>query len=410
MRETKGRVMPRGLVSGSRPLARGELAARLQARRGEIEEAILTRVYGVSDPTEAGDPAYLDGLKGAVAAAISFGLDSIGSSEQNPPQIPPEILIQARVAARTGVSLDTVLRRYFAGYALLGDFLIEEAEAGEMLGGDSLKRLLRVQASIFDRLLAAVSEEHGKEAEQRLETTAERRLDLVQRLLAGERLDTAELPYDIEATHLGLVAEGDSVEGVIRELAAVLDRRLLLVRHGDGEVWAWLGGRNPLDREKLTGQLSEMAPQNGRLALGESGEGFRGWRRSHQQARAALPVALRGLEPSVCYADVALLASMLQDDLLTTSLQQIYLTPLEAERDGGEMARGTLRAYFAAERNVASAAAALGVTRQTVNNRLRAIEERIGRSLNCCASELEAALNLSEVEEGVASVAAVSLA
>jgi hypothetical protein len=34
-----------------------------------------------------------------------------------------------RLAARKGVRLDTVLRRYLAGYTLFGDFLIEETEA-----------------------------------------------------------------------------------------------------------------------------------------------------------------------------------------------------------------------------------------------------------------------------------------
>ena len=33
---------------------------------------------------------------------------------------------------------------------------------------------------------------------------------------------------------------------------------------------------------------------------------------------------------------------MLQDELLATSLRKIYLTPLEAGRDGGEVARETL--------------------------------------------------------------------
>ena len=89
----------------------------------------------------------------------------------------------------------------------------------------------------------------------------------------------------------------------------------------------------------------------------------------------------------------------LQDDLLATSLHQLYLEPLEGERDGGKVARETLRAYFAAERNVSSAAAALGVNRNTVTSRLRAIEATVGRSLAFCGSELEAALRLAELGE-----------
>ena len=43
---------------------------------------------------------------------------------------------------------------------------------------------------------------------------------------------------------------------------------------------------------------------------------------------------MRGPEPFVRYVDVALLAAVLQDDLLATSLRKLYLEPLEAERDG----------------------------------------------------------------------------
>ena len=63
-------------------------------------------------------------------------------------------------------------------------------------------------------------------------------------------------------------------------------------------------------------------------------------------------------------------------------------------RDGGKDARDTLRAYFAAERNVSSTAAALGVDRRTVRNRIRAIEDLVGRPLNLIAADLEIALRV----------------
>jgi DNA-binding PucR family transcriptional regulator len=58
--------------------------------------------------------------------------------------------------------------------------------------------------------------------------------------------------------------------------------------------------------------------------------------------------------------------------------------------------RQTLRAYFAAERNASSAAAALGVARHTIENRLRKIEERLDRRLSTCLAELEVALRVEE--------------
>jgi DNA-binding PucR family transcriptional regulator len=57
----------------------------------------------------------------------------------------------------------------------------------------------------------------------------------------------------------------------------------------------------------------------------------------------------------------------------------------------------TLREYIAAEYNVSSAAAALGVVRGTVVNRLQTIEERLGRTLHPCSAELQIALLLDEL-------------
>ncbi|HEY4778047.1 MAG TPA: helix-turn-helix domain-containing protein, partial [Solirubrobacterales bacterium] len=132
------------------------------------------------------------------------------------------------------------------------------------------------------------------------------------------------------------------------------------------------------------------------VTVGEPGEGPSGWRFSHRQAKAALPIAERRGQAVLRYADVALLASILRDDLVATSLHQLYLEPLERARDGGRVGRETLRAYFASGRNISSTAAALGVDRRTVTNRIRAIEDLFGRPLGDFATELETALRLDD--------------
>lgn len=45
--------------------------------------------------------------------------------------------------------------------ALLGCFIIEEASCDGLMSGVELQRLLGTQGVIFDRLLAAIGEEHG---------------------------------------------------------------------------------------------------------------------------------------------------------------------------------------------------------------------------------------------------------
>jgi hypothetical protein len=373
------------------------LTARLQARRPEVEQAVLTRIFAIS-ANESADPEYVAGLSPAVSAALDYGLAVVEMGEERSPPVPAPLLVQARMAARNGVSLDTVLRRYFAGYTLLSDFLIEEVEDSGLFRGAPLKQLLRNQAALFDRLLTAVSEEYAREADSRLDTAEQRRAERVQRLLDGELLDTSGLAYDFEGHHLGAIAIGPDAAEAIRELAKTLDWRLLLIRCGEGTVWAWFGSRRNLDPEKLGRLASSSLPPQVSLTAGEPARGLTGWRLTHRQARAAMLVARRSPRSFVRYADVALLASMLQDDLLATSLRELYLAPLEEERDGGETLRATLRAYFTAGHNTSSAAAALGVSRRTVANRLRTIEAKFDRPLNAATAEVEVALRFEDLD------------
>ncbi len=381
---------------------RSELAKRLRERQPEIEQATLTRVYAIADPAEIGDPTYTDSLRAAVLAAIDYGLQGIENSERNSLPIPAILLMQARLAARNRISLDLVLRRYFAGYTLLGDFVLKEADEGDLLGISEIKRLLRTQAVLFDRLVAAITDEYERDARDLPRTLEERRVDQVERLLEGELLDTSELQYEPLAHHLGVVAVGPNASSAIRIAARKLGCSILLVQRGES-VWAWLGARRePISPERLENLLNKSVPQRASVAIGEPGYGLSGWRMTHRQANAALPVALRTAECVVRYAKVALLASMLGDDLLATSLRELYLAPLRQERDGGAVARETLRAYFDTERNVSSTAAALRVDRSTVTNRLHRVEECVGRPLSTCAAEVEAALRLEDLEDHLA--------
>jgi hypothetical protein len=374
--------------------SRAALASRLRERLPEIQAAIATRVYAISDPHDVSDPAYLEGLNVALAAAVEHRLVVLEVGELRAPAVPTVLLAQARLDARDGVSLDTVLRRYFAGNALFGDFLVEEAEQAQV-PSSALRRLLAAQATVGDRLLAAVSEEHVREAKNRPSSSAERRRECVKSLLAGELVDHSQLGYDLDGHHLALMAKGEGSPEAMRLLAGKLDRRLLAVGREEEPVWAcWLGGRSALEAEPALRALGEIPLERVCVTVGEPGVGLSGWRFSHRQAKAALPIAARQGKSVLRYADVALLASVLRDDLVATSLRQLYLEPLEAARDGGEAARETLRAYFAADRNISSTAAALGVDRRTVTNRVRAVEELFGRPLPDFATELETALRL----------------
>jgi PucR C-terminal helix-turn-helix domain/GGDEF-like domain len=370
-----------------------ELATRMRLRWEEIEGGLLARVSAIADPTEVADPEYVLGLRDAVGASLEYALCALEGEWQ---EVPPQLLAQARLAARNGVGLDTVLRRYSAGHTLVGDCLIEEA-AAVRLSSKELKCALRTEAQIYDRIVAAISGEHARESGREPRDGAERHTETIGKLLRGDPVDATVLCYPLEGWHTGVVATGPGAGEGLRELAAALDRQLLLAQPEPDTTWAWLGGRRRASGAELARAAKEAWPQGCLAAAGEPGRGLAGWRLTHRQACAAMPVALRDPRGIVRYADVALLATLLRDELLASSLRQLYLAPLMSERDGGEGLRETLRAYLAAGGNVSSAAAALGVHRKTVAKRLRTTEQLIGRNLGSCLAELDAALRLEEL-------------
>ena len=381
-----------------------DLRMRIDQRFAEVEEAVLSRVYALSDADSIADSEYLAGLRVAVSAAIDYALAAIEVAGGPLPPVPGSLLMQARLAARKGVPLDIVLRRYLAGYMILMDFVIEEVVGGELAAPDEARRLLRMQAPAFDRILGAVADEYGRAREEWIESPARRRVEQVRRLLGGELLDLPELEYGFRGHHVGVVASGAACGETLASIARACDRRLLLVNPEDQTAWAWIGGRKAFSSGEL--ERLETANWSGEatVGIGEPSEGIAGWRLTHRQAGAVQTILLRRRERVSRYAKVALLACVVSDDLFATSLRKIYLRPLAAERDGGATLRETLRSYCAAEGNISSAAAALGVSRQTVAKRLRATEERVGHPLRECLTEIDAALRLESFEQAVRSV------
>jgi DNA-binding PucR family transcriptional regulator len=213
--------------------------------------------------------------------------------------------------------------------------------------------------------------------------------------LTGEQVDHAALAYELEGNHVGVIAFGSAeVQTSLRQIAEALDMRLLIAPQDEKTTWAWFGAYRKIDAGQLKEAIQRQAPRRTYLALGEARQNLSGWRLSHRQAQAAFLVARKTSSPIVRYSEAALLASMLQDDLLANSLHELYLALIVDERDGGATFCDTLQAYIKTECSVSSTAAALKVSRQTVTNRFRRIEEKLDRPLRTCLCELEAALRV----------------
>lgn len=339
---------------------------------------------------------YVRGLRAAVSAAIDYCLAILDHAGENVLPPPAPLLWPARLAARNGVPLVTVVRRYTSGFALLTEYVLQDEQSQVKIDDVEVLRLLHGPTNHFERLLAAVTDEYRRELDSRPVVGERRRVELVERFLGGDVVGGAELAYDFDGWHVALIARGSFDVGALRGVARQLDRRLLVVKPHPEAAWAWLGGRRKLEVAKLVTQMEALRDCDGTFAIGEPGLGRGGWRLSHKQARAVLPVAGEPGRGVVCYVEFALIASLFRDEVLRRSLEQLYLAPLGDERDGGESLRETLAAYFSSGRNITSASAALSISRQTVRSRLRAIEQKTGRAIDAHGAEIELALKLRE--------------
>jgi hypothetical protein len=316
-----------------------------------------------------------------------------------PCPIPPEAAAQARRAAHAGVSSGAVLRRYIAGHGRLGEFVTEEtARAGLASNAPALRHISRTHDALLGHFTAAIEHEHEHERHKILRSPEQRRLGLVQRLLDGDSLSPAalaELPYRFDAWHVGMIATGPNATAAVEALRA--GRQLLAVPNGEETVSAWLGGqRRPahadMERMRLDGETDGVA-----LALGEPAKGIGGWRETHEQAQEALQIALFGRQHRARFLDIAVLMPFVKDPDRGRSLVELYLSPLNSQKDRGAALCQTLRAYLEADRNASSAARTLGIDRRTLISRIGTIEERLGYKLDARKPELEIALRLRDL-------------
>ncbi len=375
---------------------RASVVERLRARRSEIEEGLYRSISAVSDAAGGDDPEYQAGLRAAITGSLCYALDGIarGGPILDDP-LPPSAAEQARRAARYGVRVGTVLRRYMAGFRLLGEFVAEEAE--RLLQSDhghALQHLRRTQDALLEHIIGAIEDEYHSELGD-VPPELQRRAT-VDALLSGAEVDAAQLDtlaYGLDAWHIGVVGLGTGVRRVVKDLAARLNCQLLSVEQHHDTLSAWLGGNRKLAPRDIERGFSNQRTA-ATVVIGRQHRGIDGFRLTHQEAQAALPVAARQPGGLIRSTDVVLEAAVLGDATLFRLLQGAYLAPLDDLPDKGRAIRATLRAYFDAEYNVAETARSLGLTSRAVRNRLAKASGRLGYPIPERHAELEVALRL----------------
>jgi PucR-like helix-turn-helix protein/diguanylate cyclase with GGDEF domain len=380
--------------SGAEAGYRRALADQLRGESAELEDYVFDRIRAREEALESERRRSLEGLRKLIGSLIDYGCLAIEVGEERCPPPPPAVIAHARSAAWSPLPARILQQRYLTAYTAFKRYLWCEAAHPKGHTEAALAQVVESTEIVFERLVATVGEEHEQELQKKGRSSEARRLERIEALLAGEVVEAPELDYDFGATHVGIVAIGSGTDEHIKQVARSLGGRLLLVQSAPQKCWAWIGATHGISSSLLKESLSLDSPTSARISLGEPARGVPGWRRTHREAKAGLPVADWPKGAVVRYSEVLLLAVVLSDDLLITSLEDKYLAPLAVERDGGEILKNTLRAYFSQNRHISSAAELLGVKRHTVRNRLDLVEERLGRTIDSCAAELELALRV----------------
>jgi DNA-binding PucR family transcriptional regulator len=376
----------------------GLLAAELAARRAELVADYTSRLREELPEWSVERPELADTIRVGAGEAIGGELRAL--AEGTLPETCPEFDAEgARQCARLGVPLDAVVLQYRLGHAVQWDAWFEIVE-GHALSAAHRRELLERGSRFFfayaNRLTRFVVAEYESEHEKLLRQSEQRRAFLVRELLAGRDIDAAPLGYDLELHHLGVIAWGDAPDAAIGALARTLDRTALVVSADRSASWGWLGGVRPLAARRLSRLNQVQLPEETRLALGDEEQGPEGFRRTHRQAAMARRIGERRPGRLIAYGDVALEALASADRRAAAEFVARELRALDGSDRRSERLRETLAQYFRCGQNAAAAAAALGVHQQTVGQRLRTVEERIGGPVNARRAELEVALRLRD--------------
>lgn len=227
------------------------------------------------------------------------------------------------------------------------------------------------------------------------------RHEAVVRVLEGRAEDPSALSsvldgYPVSSgTHLAFIARAITADAIpqlesalSRVAASVPSSRLVIVRPGGRELWAWLPASG-------SGSLpgAGLDPDAVRVTVGGPAAGIEGFVEAFGDARSALTVALAPgrREPVTAYADVAPLTMLAADPRAAERFTRRTLRGL-ADPAAGKL-RETVRAVLCADGGAETVAAALSVHKNTVRYRLGQAERLLGLPVRPAARDLLLALD-----------------
>jgi hypothetical protein len=372
-------------------------AAELQARGPQTCELILARLGQRHPDSQAASPV---GDQTAEFLRPSLEAELRAFAREELPDDAPEVDAEAARALAGAHQLSSLLNVYRATQGVLWETwfgLVEDSE----LEASERRTLLSRGSEFFFAYADLLSDFAVGAYEAELQRSAPgggegRRLGAIRSVLEGNSPDPTSnaLEYDLDQHHLGILALGERGDDAVRQLAARLERPYLLAGPVHGTWWAWVSGVRPFELDEERSVEAFDPPPDTVVAVGQPAFGEDGFRATHRQAQRAHWTSRFADQSLVRYMDVAATSLASENSEEAEVLVARELRGIEDDSAASQRIRDTLLAYFESEHNAASAAARLGVHQQTIANRLRAVEERLGRSVGARRLELELALRL----------------
>ena len=306
--------------------------------------------------------------------------------------------------ARAELPAATLLRAAWLDHSVAWDAFIVALERAQPDASDRASWLRDAGPPLrrwVDRFAGHLADRLAHHAGHDAGATRER-LERVQQVLAGEDAGSATLGYDLDRHHIGVIAWGRNAGEAVEAVGCTLGREPFAVRPlaEPDVVWAWLPSAAPDLDDRECRMLDRLEPPEGAsLALGDTLQGAAGFRLTFAQAREARRIARLRSTRVTRYHEVALEAVASHDPEAARFFvrRELGLLFSDGRAVDSRTDRETLRAYFTAGQRSTGAAALLGVTDETVRNRLRRIEQRLGATIVERQAELQMALRLADV-------------
>ncbi|MGP0033713.1 MAG: PucR family transcriptional regulator [Solirubrobacteraceae bacterium] len=393
-------------------------------RPGPLSEEMADLLMAsIPELVRAGDEDFRTGLLLSCesnVSAIWSGVLTGASLESIAP--PAEAIAWSHELVHRGVELPALLRAYRLGHGLAERRLEQAADELEIEPEIRWRVLSHISHHLFayvDAVCTDLVDDYEHERAQWIRGAAAARAELVTAIVERHPVDARaageKLRYDITRGHVALIVWGDpprvaqqvgSLEGEATVLAAALGGGpVLTVPIGERAVWAWTSGDHLTDDPAA---LEHRMGDGVRAAIGTCREGLAGMADSYDEARVARRVAeLRAVRPGtvVGYRTADLTALLTADPAEAVRFAESELGELLVDSDAAARLRATVRVYLEENLSPARAARRLGIHQNTVVYRVKQTEELLGHAIEQRRLQLEVALRLSDMIDGLRSAA-----